>query len=182
MKESSTLDTWSGLCPAGRHGLDYRGQVCDLCPSTFAVWPKDGSAVDARTYSAPDVRLAAELRARDDARAGAEVAMEPCWPITYCARDDRTGQIWHVVIDRVHRPSFVSIDAREVEMPAATHILWGARVLCEDLRLVAVPGSWPVGQRWISLKDVADGTSMPADGCLQCWTKALTVELRQIEK
>jgi hypothetical protein len=22
---------WSGLCPAGKHGLDYRGQACDLC-------------------------------------------------------------------------------------------------------------------------------------------------------
>lgn len=22
---------WSGLCPAGKHGLDYEGQACDLC-------------------------------------------------------------------------------------------------------------------------------------------------------
>ena len=25
---------WSGMCPAGKHGLDYEGQRCDLCPST----------------------------------------------------------------------------------------------------------------------------------------------------
>lgn len=22
---------WNGLCPKGRHGLDYQGQPCDLC-------------------------------------------------------------------------------------------------------------------------------------------------------
>lgn len=22
---------WSGLCPAGKHGLDYEGQDCDVC-------------------------------------------------------------------------------------------------------------------------------------------------------
>ena len=25
---------WSGMCPTGKHGLDYEGQRCDLCPST----------------------------------------------------------------------------------------------------------------------------------------------------
>jgi hypothetical protein len=24
---------WDGFCPAGKHGLDYRGQPCDLCPA-----------------------------------------------------------------------------------------------------------------------------------------------------
>lgn len=24
-------ESWSGLCPAGKHGLDYEGQPCDLC-------------------------------------------------------------------------------------------------------------------------------------------------------
>lgn len=169
----SSDTTWSGLCPAGRHGLDYSGQVCDLCPSTFAVWPKDGSDV-ARTYSAPDVRIAAELRARDDARAGVEVATATTayWPITYCARDDRTGQFWLVVVDLVHRPSFTAIDTREVEMAAATHVLWGGRVLCEDLRLCGVPRVWPADQRWISLKDVADGHAAPPDACEACWKKA----------
>jgi len=23
---------WDGLCPAGKHGLDFQGQPCDLCP------------------------------------------------------------------------------------------------------------------------------------------------------
>jgi len=23
--------TWNGLCPAGKHGLDFEGQACDLC-------------------------------------------------------------------------------------------------------------------------------------------------------
>ncbi len=23
---------WNGLCPAGKHGLDRRDDVCDLCP------------------------------------------------------------------------------------------------------------------------------------------------------
>lgn len=22
---------WNGMCPAGRHGLDYQGQACDVC-------------------------------------------------------------------------------------------------------------------------------------------------------
>jgi hypothetical protein len=25
-------EKWSGMCPAGKHGLDYKGQMCDLCP------------------------------------------------------------------------------------------------------------------------------------------------------
>jgi len=25
---------WSGMCLAGKHGLDYEGQPCDLCPLT----------------------------------------------------------------------------------------------------------------------------------------------------
>jgi hypothetical protein len=24
--------SWCGLCPAGKHGLDFEGQHCDLCP------------------------------------------------------------------------------------------------------------------------------------------------------
>ena len=27
---------WSGKCASGKHGLDYRGQPCDLCPRTIA--------------------------------------------------------------------------------------------------------------------------------------------------
>jgi len=67
-------------------------------------------------------------------------------------------------------------------MPPATHVLWGGLVLCEDLRLRGVPGDWPVGQRWISLKDVADGVAAPPDRCEACWVKVPTriEELRQI--
>jgi hypothetical protein len=138
-----------------------------------------------RTYAAPDVHIAAELRARDDARADVDFVtrvVDAGPPITYCARDDRTGTIWLVDVDLVYRPTFVTRDAREVEMPAATHVLWGGRVLCEDLRLAAVPGSWPEGQRWISLKDVSTGMAEPPDRCEICWTKVhgLIAGLRQI--
>jgi len=70
----------------------------------------------------------------------------------------------------------------EVPMPPATHVLWGGHVLCEDKRLRGVPRDWPSGQRWISLKDVADGTDAPPDRCEACWTKApeLVAGLRQI--
>ncbi len=27
---------WNGLCPAGKHGLDFEGQRCDLCAATEA--------------------------------------------------------------------------------------------------------------------------------------------------
>ena len=79
---------WNGLCSSGQHGLDYRGQVCDLCRFT-----------------------------------------------------------------------------------PTTHVLWGGHALCDDKRLCGVPGEWPDGQRWISLKDVVDGAAAPGDRCETCWTK-----------
>jgi len=27
----SSSKPWSGMCPTGKHGLDYEGQKCDLC-------------------------------------------------------------------------------------------------------------------------------------------------------
>jgi hypothetical protein len=36
-----TSKKWNGLCPAGKHGLDYEGQPCDRCPD-------DARAADAR--------------------------------------------------------------------------------------------------------------------------------------
>jgi len=30
---------WTGLCPAGRHGLDWYGQRCDLCLLPAATIP-----------------------------------------------------------------------------------------------------------------------------------------------
>jgi hypothetical protein len=168
---------WSGLCPSGQHGLDYRGQICDLCRSTFAVWPKARSDSNARTIRAPTAKQAAEQRAREDWLAGATT-----WPTTYCARDGLTGNVWVVDVTIAMEPSFIAFDARVVPMPPATHVLWGGRALCEDKRLRGVPRDWPVGHRWISLKDVADGVAAPPDRCAACWTKApgLVEGLRQI--
>jgi hypothetical protein len=168
---------WSGLCPSGQHGLDYRGQICDLCRATFTVWSNDGSDADARTFLAPTAKQAAEQRAREDWLVGATG-----WPISYCVRDGVRGTIWVVDVTIAMEPSFVALDAREIEMSPATHVLWGGRVLCEDLRLRHVPRDWPAGQRWISLKDVADGVTPPPDRCETCWTKApgLVVGIRQI--
>lgn len=171
--------SWSGLCPSGQHGLDYRGQVCDLCPATFAVWPKDGSAADARTFQVPSAQQAAERRARVDWLAGAAT-----WPITYCARDCGTGTIWVVVVALAMQPSFVATDACEVPMFPATHVMWGGRALCEDLRLRGVPRDWPADQHWISLKDIVDGAEIPPNRCETCWARApgIIEGLQQIGK
>jgi hypothetical protein len=170
---------WSGLCPAGRHGLDYRGQICDLCRATFTVWPEVGSDAEARTLLAPTADHAAEQRAREDWLAGAK-----SWPTSYCVRDGLTGTVWVVAVTIMMEPSFVTIEAREIRMSPATHVLWGGHALCEDLRLRHVPRDWPDGQRWISLKDVADGAARPNDGCGTCWDKApgLVEGLLQIGK
>jgi len=168
---------WSGLCPSGQHGLDYRSQVCDLCRSTFTVWPDAGSVADARTILAPTAKQAAEQRAREDWLAGAT-----SWPTSYRARDGLTGHVWVVDVAIAMEPSFVTIGAHEVAMEPATHVLWGGSVLCEDLRLRGVPRDWPEGQCWASLKDVADGVAAPSDRCEACWTKApgIVDGLRQI--
>jgi hypothetical protein len=155
------------MCPSGQHGLDYRGQICDLCRSTFKVWPKDGSDVDARTSLSPTAKQAAEQRAREDWRAGAMA-----WPATYCVRDGLRGTLWDISVTLAMEPTFVADDIQEIPMASSTHVLWGGRVLCEDLRLRHVPRDWPDGQRWISLKSVADGTARPNDGCGVCWNKA----------
>lgn len=169
MSDHHTRDheaAWSGLCPSGQHGLDYRGQVCDLCPSTFTVWRKDGSDVDARTFHALRAQQAAELCARED-----WIADATSWPSSYSVHDGVTGTIWVVEVTIAMEPTFVALDTREVEMSPTTHVMWGGHVLCEDLRLRHVPRDWPA-QRWISLKDVADGAARPDDGCAACWNKA----------
>lgn len=170
-------DAWSGLCPSGQHGLDYRGQACDLCPATFAVWRKDESDVDARTFMTPTAQQAAEQCAREDWIAGAT-----SWPTSYGVRDGLRGTIWVVDVAIAMEPAFVALDAREVAMPASTHVLWGGRALCGDLRLRGVPRDWPPDQRWISLKDVADGVLAPFTRCEACWAKApeLVHGIRQI--
>lgn len=165
------------MCPSGQHGLDYRGQICDLCRSTFKVWSKDGSDVEARTVLAPTAKQAAEQIAREDWLAGATT-----WPTAYCVRDGLRGTRWDISVTLAMEPTFVVDDIQEIPMASSTHVLWGGRVLCEDLRLRHVPRDWPDGQRWISLKDVADGTEAPPDPCETCWTKApgLVDGIRQI--
>jgi hypothetical protein len=148
----------------------------------FAVWPHDGTDADARPYRAATASQAAELRARDDYCAAVSEADDGAWPRGYCARDERTGHVWSVLVGVVAKPSFVALDVYEVDMPPATHVLWGGRALCEDLRLRGVPDDWPADQRWISLRDVANGAEAPADRCEACWPRAqgLVVALRQI--
>ena len=146
---------------------------------SFEVWPKDGTDADARTFLAPTAQRAAEKCAREDWLAGATT-----WPTSYGVRSRYTGQLWVVDVILATQPSFIAIDAREVPMPPATHVLWGGNVLCEDQRLRGVPRDWPEGQRWISLQDVADGVTAPCDPCDLCWDKApgFVAELRQIGK
>jgi hypothetical protein len=78
-------------------------------------------------------------------------------------------------------PIVAAVAARR-KMPAATHALWGGRALCDDPLLRGVPRDWPDGQRWISLRDVAEGAAEPPDRCVACWAlvPALVEELRQI--
>jgi len=149
----------------------------DYLDAPFAVW-LEGNETDVRYYYDWNARRAAQQRARDDRD------LAYAWPVTYCARDGVTGQIWKVRIDRVMQPAFVALDAIEIPMPPTVHVLWGGDVLCEDprLRRLKVPGNWPEGQRWISLKDVAGGVQAPVDRCEKCWAKApaIVAELRQI--
>ena len=146
----------------------------------FAVWLKSGTEADTRAYYASTARQAAEQRARDDY----PKTDDRVWPIAYSVRDNQTGQLWSVLVGIVSQPSFVALEADEIQLPSATHVLWGGHVLCEDLRLRGVPRDWPEGQCWSSLQDVADGAEAPPDRCEACFTKAsgLVAGIRQIGK
>jgi hypothetical protein len=128
----------------------------------FAVW-LEGNETDVREYYDSNAKQAARRRACDDRD------LAYAWPVTYCARDGVTGQLWKVRVDRVMQPAFVALDAIEVPMPPAVHILWNGAALCS---LPGMPKDWPPGHRWISLKDVADGAAAPSDHCMTCWDKA----------
>lgn len=141
-------------------GLD-RGAVM-----LFMVWPVDGTEAEARQYNAASARDAAEKCAKDD------YADEQEWSIAYHVRDESTGHHWEIRVGMTAQPSFMALEARTIQMHAATHVLWGGKVLCMDRRLRGVPGSWPIGQRWISLADVAVGVPAPLDRCAACWDKA----------
>jgi len=144
---------------------------------SFTVWPKDGSDDDALDVHALTPNQAAELRAKTD------YTGDPDWRASYCVRNNFTGTLYVIDVGVVPQPSFVALLAREVPIPAATHVLWGGHVLCEDKRLRGVPRDWPQDQRWISLQDVADGTEVPANlQCEACFAKApgLVAGIRQI--
>jgi hypothetical protein len=136
----------------------------------FTVW-LEGNETDVREYYDSDAKHAARRRACDDH----DLAYH--WPVTYCARDGVTGQLWKVRVDRVMQPTFVALDTIEVPMPPAVHILWNGAALCS---LPGMPKDWPPGHRWISLKDVADGAETPADRCMKCWEKGPMI--RDIEQ
>jgi hypothetical protein len=144
----------------------------------FTVWPVEGAEADARSYVAATARHAAEKCAEDD------YADENEWSIAYKVRDGATGHLWEIRVGVVAQPSFVTLEARTIQMQAASHVLWGGKVLCADLRLRGVPRDWPADQRWISLADVADGAKAPPDRCEACWDKApgLVDGIRRIGK
>src|SRR5271169_714448 len=91
----------------------------------FAVWPKAASDADAKNIRALSAKQAAERQAREDWKAG-----QADWPITYCVRDGMSGVIWAIDVTIATQPTFVAYDAREIEMPAGMHILWGGHALC----------------------------------------------------
>lgn len=68
------------------------------------------------------------------------------------------------------------------EMDPSTHVLWHGWALCEDDRLRGVPRDWPQGQRWISLRDLIDGTEAPSDLCSACWAKAPALAIAETSR
>jgi hypothetical protein len=147
----------------------------------FRVWRQTEAEADAQMFHAFSAKHAAEKRARQDWTDHGEAS----WPITYNVQDGVNGNLWSIDVAIATQPSFVAIDARQIEMAAAVHVLWGGHVLCEDLRLRAVPRDWPESQRWVSLKDVAENIEVSEDlRCPVCWGKVfkLIEELRQIGK
>lgn len=150
----------------------------------YALHPDRKSEDSGRKLSATTARAAAERCAMYD-WAEAPSNRQQNWPCTYTVRDGASGQIWTVTVDIVMQPTFVSIDANEVEMQPATHVVWGDKVMCEDLRFSRpdwhadkpsgrwpIPrAEWPAGQRSISLDEVRDG-AVPEDPCELCWSRA----------
>lgn len=77
------------------------------------------------------------------------------------------------LLDRVRACLQSGREASTLALPPATHVLWNGCVLCDDARLQGVPGSWPVGQRWIALNDIEGIETPPLDRCGACWAVAL---------
>lgn len=149
----------------------------------FKVWHRDSDPMTARTFAEATPERAAEQYARADYRER-QWPPDPADPTAYFARDERLGVTWEVDVAIVHEPAFVADRAREVPLLPAVHVLWGSQVLCEEPRLLAaLPGSWPEGQRWISLREFAGPVEVPASRCEKCWARAADVanSLRKIE-
>lgn len=170
----------------------------------FTVW-RDGDASARSVHRAITAKQAAEQRARVDNEANLDDDAAPPldWPLTYLAQDHVSGQIWRVTVDAVMRPVFISLHASEIPMQPATHVVWGEKVLCEDLRLsqpdreairagkadadkrkLLPSDQFPSGQRFVSLADVRDG-AVVEDPCEACWANAserVAAILKMIEK
>lgn len=105
---------------------------------------------------------------------------ECTWPLLFRVQEP-DGSFQDFEVDREYVPEFT---AHPADMSPALHVLWSGRALCQHGRLRGVPGSWPQGHRWISLKDVADGVPIPPDQsrCQACFARAPGVieGLRQI--
>ena len=149
----------------------------------YAVWRPDCVTEKyARYYDASEAAEAAQFAAeRDHAQDGWEWS----WPVVYHVRLCESDQIYAVSVDREMVPEFVAGKALPLLMPAAVHVLWGVRALCEDIRLSGVPADWPDEQTWISLADLNDGRSEKAMfnvTCEKCARRApgLLVGLQQI--
>lgn len=105
---------------------------------------------------------------------------ECTWPLRFRVRGP-DGSVQDFDVDREFVPEFT---AHAAPMQQALHVLWGGKALCEHALLRGEPGRWPEGQRWISLRDVADRADVPSDHarCEVCWKRApgLVEGLRQI--
>lgn len=105
---------------------------------------------------------------------------EGTWPLLFRVRNP-DGSFQDFEVDRALVPEFT---ASPVQTTPALHVLWSGRALCDHARLRRVPGDWPQGHSWISLKDVADGATIPSEHprCEACWKRApgLIEGLRQI--
>lgn len=80
----------------------------------FTVWRLDTpSGIDGgHAYSSPDARMAAQVHAAYFHRHGNGAAM--AWPLVFYVRDDASGQVYEVDVQRVMLPEFTAGEARKV--------------------------------------------------------------------
>jgi hypothetical protein len=145
--------------------------------TVFQIWHADADEPNVARHSLSlgttgddvetRVRRAAELAANLDA----DVLLH-AWPTTYCVLDGE-GRLWRVLVDRVTRPSYTSIEIEEAQpMMPAVHVLWQGQAACEDARLASIPARWPEGQQWMSLSEFALGHEPSGIRCEACWRRA----------